>query len=154
LTSISEDENVIQVVLPKTSPRRLTKVKIPLRHRIVTGLICVSLVAIPSTAKADSLTNAAIGVGVAIGAVGIGIGFGLYYAIHASNNLSGCAVGAPDGLELRQKDNPQVWRLLGDTGAIKPGERIRVVGKRKKKSTGATRNFIVEKLAKDYGPCS
>ena len=42
----------------------------------------------------------------------------------------------------------------GDTGpAIKPGDRIRVSGRERKEYPSGNRDFLVDKLAKDYGPC-
>jgi hypothetical protein len=43
--------------------------------------------------------------------------------------------------------------LMGDTADIKAGDRIRVKGKKKKKDSPAGGKFLVEKLAKNYGPC-
>jgi hypothetical protein len=37
---------------------------------------------------------------------------------------------------------------------VAPGERVRVPGKKQKISSGATQQFLVEKLTKDYGSCT
>jgi len=123
------------------------------RFSVVILLMYGILLGSPAPAKADRIEDAAIGVGVAIGAVGIAIGFGIYYAVHHDHSIKGCVTGEPGSLLLTQKDDPQVWTLIGDTAGVHAGDRVRVVGKRKKKAPDGSRQFIVEKLGKDYGPC-
>jgi hypothetical protein len=111
--------------------------------------------AVPSESRAaTSLKTQANEIIVGVALVGVAIGVGVFYAIHESGrHVHGCAISATGGLELRQKDDPQVWLLIGDTASIKPGDRVKVAGKKQKKMGTAPRTFIVEK-AKDYGPCS
>lgn len=92
-------------------------------------------------------------IGVAIGAIGAGIGIGIYYAIHHNHHLTGCAISGTNGLELQNKGDQETYALVGAVTGIKPGERIRVSGKRVKKSAGPTPQFLVEQLSKDFGPC-
>jgi|SRR5271165_211207 len=93
-------------------------------------------------------------IGVAIGAIGAGIGIGIYYAVHHNHSLTGCAVSGANGLELQNKGDQQTYALVGAVTAIKPGDRIRVSGKRVKKSSGPPPQFLVEQLSKDFGPCT
>ncbi len=137
----------------KSIPKAVQRVKDFLRHRTIVCVLCLLLLATPSRAKADQIQNDVIGVAIAIAAVGAGIGIGVFYLIHANNSLNGCTASSATGLELRQKDDAQVWVLIGDTAAIKPGDRVRVSGKKKKKNGSGARQFVVEKLAKDYGAC-
>jgi hypothetical protein len=44
--------------------------------------------------------------------------------------------------------------LIGDIANIKTGDRIRISGKKNKKDASGKRDFLVEKLTKDYGPCT
>jgi hypothetical protein len=92
-------------------------------------------------------------IGVAIGAIGAGIGIGIYYGFHHGHSLKGCAVSGASGLELRNKGDDQTYSLVGAVSTIKPGERVRVSGKKAKKSAGPAPQFVVEQLAKDYGAC-
>jgi hypothetical protein len=90
-----------------------------------------------------------------IGAIGGAIGFGTYYAIHRSHMLTGCAVSGAHGLELRNHGDQQTYALAGNVADIKPGERIRISGKKGKHLSGdAPRPYLVEKLQKDYGACT
>jgi len=96
----------------------------------------------------------AVWIGVAVGAIGAGIGIGIYYAIHHSHSLTGCAASGANGLELQSKGDGQTYALAGAVAGIKPGERIRVSGKRVKNTTGPNQQFLVEQLSKDYGACT
>ncbi len=91
---------------------------------------------------------------VGIAASGAAIGIGVYYAVHHGHSLRGCAVSGADGLQLENQGDGQTYALVGLVAAIKPGERVRVSGKKEKKKGSATQQFLVEKLSRDYGPCA
>jgi hypothetical protein len=125
---------------------------------LATVIVCaLALTAtVPATAQSGTIgisKSDVVWIGVAIGAIGAGIGIGIYYAVHHSHSLTGCAVSGANGLELKNKGDQQTYALVGAVNAIKPGERIRVSGKRVKKTPGPTPQFLVEQLAKDLGPC-
>jgi hypothetical protein len=87
-------------------------------------------------------------------AVPVGIGFGVYFAVRHNHSLTGCAVSVANGFQLQSQGDRQAYALVGDTAGITSGERVRVSGKREKKSDGAPRQFLVEKLNKTYGSCT
>jgi hypothetical protein len=95
-----------------------------------------------------------VGIGVGIAAGGAALGIGVTYALHHGHSLNGCVVTGAGGLELQNQGDEQTYALIGETAAIKPGEHLRVSGKKEKASAGAARQFLVEKLAKDYGSCA
>jgi len=95
----------------------------------------------------------AIAIGVAIVAIGAGIGFGIYFAFHHGHSLTGCAVTGANGLQLQNKGDQVTYSLVGAVATIKPGDRVRVSGKKVKKSVGSTPQFLVDNLSKDYGAC-
>jgi hypothetical protein len=105
----------------------------------------------PASAQYITKSETAEAVGVVIG-VGAAIGVGIYFAVHANHSVTGCTIAVAGGLQLQQ--DQQTWSLVGSIAAIKPGERIRVSGKKQKKIAGAPRPFLVEKLARDYGACA
>lgn len=114
------------------------------------------LIALTATAKAQigSVSKGdAAWIGVAVGAIGAGIGIGIYYAFHHGHSLNGCAVSDSDGLQLQNRGDGQTYALTGEVAAIKPGDRVRVSGKKAKKNGDAAQHFVVEKLSKDYGAC-
>ena len=123
--------------------------------RTVLALAAVFALALTSThsANAQYVTKAetAEAVGVVSG-VGAAIGVGIYFAVHANHSVTGCTAAAASGLQLQS--DQQTWSLVGSIADLKPGERIRVSGKKQKMSAGAPRPFLVEKLARDYGACT
>lgn len=103
---------------------------------------------IPTKSQADWIA-------VAVVAIGAAAGLAIYFAVRPHHqSLTGCAVSGGSGLELQNQGDQQTYALTGEVAAIKPGERIRVSGKKQKNSASATQQFLVEKLAKDYGSCT
>jgi len=118
--------------------------------------VCVLLVTAaiePAVANSIPTKSDVVLIGIAVGAIGAGIGIGIYYAVHHDHSLTGCAVSGANGIELQNKGNQQTYALVGAVSAIKPGERIRVSGKRVKKTPGPAPQFLVERLSKNFGPC-
>lgn len=126
-----------------------------LRHKTTALVLCVCLLLLPRPAKADIgiSQGQVIGIGVAIAAIGAAIGVGVYFLVRKPPSVTGCVSSGPNGLTLRNESDQQTFSLIGDTAAIKPGDRIRVSGKKKKTETSGKRDFLVEKQGKDYGPC-
>ena len=127
-----------------------------LRSSVCKVSIFVLLLAVaPRPAGANSIpTKSDVAwIGVAVAAIGAGIGIGFYAAVHHGHNLNGCTVSSANGLQLQNHGDGQTYSLSGDIAAIKPGEHIRVSGKKAKTSTGSARQFVVESLSKDYGAC-
>jgi hypothetical protein len=103
---------------------------------------------IPTQGQADWIA-------VAVIAIGAAAALAIYFAVRPHHrSLTGCAVSGPTGLQLQSQGDQQPWALAGELAAIKPGERVRVSGKKQKNSAGAPQQFLVEKLAKDYGSCT
>jgi hypothetical protein len=126
------------------------------RNKILAKTVVCALLVTAATkpAVASIPTNADVAwIGIAIGVIGAGIGVGIYYAVHHNHRLTGCAASMPNGLELENLGDQQRYSLVGAISAIKPGDRIRVSGKKVKKSSGPIPQFIVEQLSKDFGPC-
>jgi hypothetical protein len=133
------------------------------RHRTIFSIVTICAVLATATASTTAQSSSPIGgvtksdvvwIGVAVGVIGAGIGIGVYYAVHHGHSLNGCAVSGASGLELQSQGDQHTYALVGEVAGIKPGERVRVSGKKQKKSAGAPQQFVVEKLAKDYGSCT
>jgi hypothetical protein len=69
-----------------------------------------------------------------------------------AGTVHGCVSSAPNSIILLNEGDRQPYDLIGDTAAIKVGERVKVSGK-KKKDTSGKRYFLVGKLSKNYGAC-
>lgn len=128
------------------------------RSIIVRVAVCALLMAATTTAKAQfgyKISNGTkAGVVAVLVAVGVGAGIGIYFAVHHGHSLNGCAVSSASGLELQNHGDQQTYALVGEVAGIKPGDRVRVSGKKEKKSGGGAQQFVVEKLTRDYGACT
>ncbi len=69
-----------------------------------------------------------------------------------AETLQGCVSSAPNSILLLNEGDRQTYDLIGDTAAVKVGDRVKVSGK-KKKDTSGKRYFLVGKLSKNYGAC-
>lgn len=129
---------------------------------MVISALCLCLLPLNRTANAQTsfqgLTNEVnhdidIAIGVTAGVAGGLTIWAVYH--HESQFIRGCAVSGPNGLELRSIGDQKTYELEGTTAAVKPGDNVRVHGKRKKAPKHSTGNpsFVVDKLTKDYGAC-
>jgi hypothetical protein len=108
-------------------------------------------------AMATSLPTKSDEVWIVAGVVAIGaaIGIGVYLAVRPhSRGVAGCTSSGPNGLQLVSESDQQIYLLAGGVISIQSGERIRVIGKKQKKRADGPRQFIVEKLAENYGACT
>ena len=123
--------------------------------RMCPVVICACFLPLNSTARADQLQTDANWIIAGVAATGAAVGIGIYYAVHHAASIKGCVTSGANGLELQNEGDRQMYQLLGMTADVKPGNRVRVTGKRKKAPSGAAGNtsFLVEKLSKDYGAC-
>jgi hypothetical protein len=92
--------------------------------------------------------GAIIGGVVAGAAVGGGL---LYWKLHNRSKLQGCVTAAGDKL-VNEKDNQTYNLTNAQGGSVKPGERVQVVGKKRKTDSGDP-SFEVVKFSKDLGSC-
>jgi hypothetical protein len=127
-----------------------------LKRSFAALLVFALVLSAAPVAKADLpfSSNNAKNTGVIIGVVAVvaGLGFVIYYSVHHGHSLKGCAVSSADGLKLVNESNQETFDLTGETASIKPGDQVRVSGK-KAKGTQGQRQFVVSKLSKDYGGC-
>jgi hypothetical protein len=75
-------------------------------------------------------------------------------AVHHGNShasITGCVSAGAGGLILASESDRRVYRLTGDSGSIKPGERVTVEGKRQR--SGDSRVLEVHRLRRDFGAC-
>jgi hypothetical protein len=124
------------------------------RRPIAIILLSLLLFIATQPAHADELHNAAVAavVGIVVGTAVITIA--IVYLVRKNPSLKGCASPTPAGLTLTNEDDRQTYLLTGDIASIKPGERIKISGKKGKKVPTGNRPFIVEKFSKDYGACN
>jgi hypothetical protein len=130
--------------------------KSSLRRKFTTLLLCTSLLLLSSKPASASIPTKSqvVLIFVGVAAIGAAIGVGIYFAVRRNGtSITGCAISSGGSLFLQHEGDQQSYTLLGDTAAVKPGDRIRVSGKKRKQYPSGNREFLVEKLAKDYGLC-
>jgi hypothetical protein len=77
-------------------------------------------------------------------------------AIHYSKKraITGCVNSTGNGMTLTDEKDKQIYALSGETTGIKPGERMRLQGKKiKPKGVSQTLFWETKKIAKDLGVC-
>ena len=123
------------------------------------SVLCICLLPFHSNAQigiSKQQGDEIIGGIVAVAAVAGGVIVFVIYHNHQSQSIRGCAESGPNGLELQNEGDQKTFQLLGITAQVKPGDRVRVKGKRKKAAKGSSGNpaFLVDSLTKDYGACT
>jgi hypothetical protein len=120
-------------------------------------LFCGQTAPIECKGSIGPSTGEVVGVGVA--AVGV-ITIGTVVLVHVHNshhNIKGCVVAGPSGIQIKSGtgSDMKTYTLAGDTN-IKVGDLVKVHGNKVKKVKNSIgdETFTVEKLNKDYGPCT
>lgn len=108
-----------------------------------TGFFCGSLNIGPSGAQVA---------GAIIGVVAVGVVATVLVVHYKPAKVKGCLVSGPNGLELTSSDKA-AYDLAGDTSSLKPGELVKLKGKKKHTKGSAHQTFTVTQLSKDYGAC-
>lgn len=98
-------------------------------------------------------------IGVGVAAVGVVV-IGTVVLVHVHNShhtIKGCVVAGPSGVQIQSGSGSEmkIYTLAGDTN-VKIGDMVKVHGNKMKKTKNSPddETFTVEKLNKDYGPCS
>jgi hypothetical protein len=77
-------------------------------------------------------------------------------AVHYSKKrtITGCVTSGANGMSLTDEKNKQIYALSSNTEGIKPGDRMKLHGKRVK-SKGSENKLVWEtkSVAMDYGVC-
>jgi hypothetical protein len=125
-------------------------------RRALAMLLCFVLLS--TTTPANASTNlqtqgkeiVAAGVAVVAAVVVVVVVVTLHYR---SPSVKGCVATGPNGLELKTEGNQLTYELTGATSDLKPGEIVKVKGKKKSARAGTNPTFEVKQLSKDYGVC-
>ena len=127
--------------------------------KVLSGVLIVALsfgLCLPVEAQNSGkiVSNGAIA-GV-IGGVAAGVAVVAIVAIHYSKKrtITGCVNSGASGMTVTDEKDKQIYALSGDTTNIKPGDRMRLPGK-KVTSKGPDKTLVweVKKVAKDFGVC-
>jgi hypothetical protein len=68
--------------------------------------------------------------------------------------ITGCVVTGANGMTVTDEDDRKIYALSGDTTDIKPGDRMRLEGKKvKPKGPNQTLVWEAKEVIKDFGVC-
>ena len=117
--------------------------------------LCASLsvASHPAVAQNGSSNNldfpsfTGIKVGIVVGAVAVG-GLVVYFVIPKQKTIEGCVESASG---TNEKDH-RPYELISDTVVIRPGQRLKLKGKKRKDKSGAWQ-LRVKKFVRDDGAC-
>ena len=125
-------------------------------HRIITVAVLATLVCTGAT----SCTRTQIALSTAaLATIAVGTTVGVTYAVkHHHHTLQGCVYSDPAGGVKLRTSEARIYTLKDtDTAGIKVGEKVSIHGSKVKRMKGdpsGDQEFAVQKLNKDYGPCS
>ena len=126
--------------------------------KYVSGILIIALVfALSTPARADNLST--LGEHILIGIVAVAAAVGVVATVlilHYSKKraITGCVNSGTDGMTITDEKDKQIYALSGNTTSIKPGDRMKLRG-RKVKAMGPDKTPIWEakQVAKDFGVC-
>jgi hypothetical protein len=91
--------------------------------------------------------------GIAIGAAAAaGVAVGGYLFMRSRRSMVGCVQKSAEGTQLMSEKDKKAYALDAGTLDLKPGDRVKLKGKKTKSDSGAPQ-FAATKLVKDYGSC-
>lgn len=125
--------------------------------RVLSGILIIALslvfcVPVEAQSSGKIVSNGTI-IGVVVGVVA-GVAVLAIVAIHYSKKrtITGCVASGSSGMTLTDEKDKQIYALSGDTTNIKPGNRVRLQGK-KAKSNNKTLVWEAKEVTKDFGVC-
>lgn len=92
-------------------------------------------------------------VGAAVGIAAVVVVTTVLVIHYKAAKVKGCLASGPNGLELTSSGDKAAYDLAGDTSSLKPGEQVKLKGKKKRAKGSAHQTFTVTELSKDYGAC-
>jgi len=109
----------------------------------------------PSSFRIGPTKGQVAGVAAGLAAVAVVTTVVLVEVHKAHHTIRGCVTDGPGGLQLTASSDQKVYDLTGNITNVKAGDIVKVHGAKDKASKSATRHreFRVEKINRDYGPC-
>lgn len=123
-------------------------------RRALVLAVCLGLATQPPPSKAETLKTIGdeIVIGIVVASVAIVVAIVLVVRHEAS--YRGCVSSSPDGLEFTGVGSQTAYQLSGDTTGLRPGELVRLKGKKKSaRGSGNHPTLIVTRIGRDYGAC-
>jgi hypothetical protein len=95
-----------------------------------------------------TIVGAIVGIVAAVAVIAI-------VTIHYSKKrtITGCVHSAANGMTVTDEKDKQIYALSGDTTGVKPGNRMRLQGKKAKSTVSQPLEWEARKVTKDFGVC-
>ncbi len=124
--------------------------------RVCSAILVIVLgVALATPARANSLDDDARNIVIGIVAVTASIAVLATFLIlrHSSqkSTITGCVKAEANGMSVTDERDGLNYTLSGSTIGVKPGDRVRLKGKRK--DMGTTIGFEARTVTRDFGAC-
>lgn len=121
-----------------------------------TVLIVALTVVLITPARADKFQTVGdeIVIGIVVVAAGLVVATVLIIHYSKKRTITGCVNPGENGLILTDQKDKQTYALSGETAGIKPGDRMKLRGKKvKPKNQGKTMVWEVSEVSRDFGVC-
>lgn len=118
-------------------------------------IVALSVVLI-TPARADKLQTDGEEIVIGIVAVAVALVVGTLLIIHYSKKrtITGCVSSGETGMTVTDEKDKQIYALSGNTVGIKPGDRMRLQGKKvTPKSPDKTLVWETREVNRDFGLC-
>jgi hypothetical protein len=118
--------------------------------------VAILSLALSRNTSADTLKSNADNIIIGVVAVVAVVVVVVAVVIHRSakqKTVTGCVTAAQNGMSVTDENNKRIYRLSGDTAAIKPGDRMTLRGKTIKPSGSNSLTWVTTGVAKDFGVC-
>jgi len=118
-------------------------------------IVAISVVLI-TPARADKLQTAGEEIVIGIVAVSAALVVATVLIIHYSKKrtITGCVSSGETGMTVTDEKDKQIYALSGNTVGIKPGDRMKLQGKKvKPKSPDKTLAWETREVNRDFGLC-
>ena len=94
-------------------------------------------------------------VGIVVTAVALVVATVLVIHYSKKRAITGCVISGQSGMTLTDEKDKQIYTISGDTTGIKPGDRMKLQGKKvKPKGVDKTLVWEARQVSKNYGACS
>ena len=125
--------------------------------KCVSGVLVIALtVALATSVQADTLKTDSHEIEIGIGAAAAAVVVLVVLAIHYSKKraITGCVIPGANGMSIADEKERQVYTLSGNTTGVKPGDRMKLQGRKaKRKDAGQMLVWETKEVAKDFGVC-
>jgi len=123
---------------------------------LVVATLTLTLIA---PARAESLETAGkqitAGIVVVSAAVVVVVILLVIHYKHKKSSITGCVASGASGMNLTDEKDKRPYTLSGDTAALKPGDRMTLVGKKEKGAAPISTSTVFEvQKVRDFGACA